>query len=235
MTGTQAKQVPEGGADGWPGHRGVLLTGLLSPLCYRTASPRVGQLTVGWALPHQSPAKEMIYRRAYSPILWNHFLSIKSPFSQMTLAWVVAMRLSSAMSVCTLCELWSTAKHVKTRLSRQTPFFTHCIESFETRPLHGLELTTVSPINLPFSASPACITTRSNSDQARQRLSRRHDHNWVSQETLLRRLQPTNDKTLQEDFNDVWPFIWPTRNIYLVNKRSDCCGGCWYPPVWPPT
>lgn len=41
----------------------------------RTTNPGVASATMGWALHHQSLIKKMTYMRAYSPVLWKHFLS----------------------------------------------------------------------------------------------------------------------------------------------------------------
>ena len=76
--GTQAGQEP--GDRSWcRGHGGVLLTGLLSLLSYRTqtTSPTTALPTVGCALPHWS----LIEKMSYSWISWRHFLNWGSFFS----------------------------------------------------------------------------------------------------------------------------------------------------------
>jgi hypothetical protein len=80
-TGTHTGQ--ESGGRCWcRGHGGVLLTGLLPTACSvcflierRTTSPGMAPPTMGWALPHPSLIKKMLYRLACSPILGKYFLN----------------------------------------------------------------------------------------------------------------------------------------------------------------
>jgi len=72
---TQGRQEP-GGRSWCRGHGGVLLTGLLNLLSYKTQAhqPRDETTTLGLFLPHQSVIKKMGYRPAYSLTLWRHLL-----------------------------------------------------------------------------------------------------------------------------------------------------------------
>ena len=155
----------------------------------------------------------------------------------MNLPCVSAIKLSSTMYVCTFVWVWSMWKPDYN--------FGYCsLDTVQSLLRQGfltawnsLNWQCSKPYEPAFSASSACITIRPNPDQALQRLSHLHGPSGVSQRSLVRRLWPTDDKPLQEDFKDIWPSNWPTRNIYPVNKWSHCCGGCCYPPmpVWPPT
>ena len=65
--------------------------------------PTVTPLTVGWALPYQTPIKKMPYRVIYSSLL-SHFLSQVSPFPD-------------ELSLCQLDHKQTKTKKYKTKLT----------------------------------------------------------------------------------------------------------------------
>jgi hypothetical protein len=83
-TGTEAGQEP-GGRSGCRGCGEMLLAGLFSVapsarflIEPRTASPGMAPPTMGWPLPCQLLIRKMLFKPAYSLILWRHFLNCGS-------------------------------------------------------------------------------------------------------------------------------------------------------------
>lgn len=89
----------------------MLLIGLLGLHSCRTHARQAGVFspTVGWALAHQSLAKQMSYRFAYRPIVWGRFLSWASLLSDDFNLCQIDIKLARSLS------LWleSSWRHVR--------------------------------------------------------------------------------------------------------------------------